>query len=182
MRNVNIIEYLPNVIKDVKEFNEIAKTENPEITLLWENIQNVFDDQFVKYATENGVKRWEKILEIIPKANHTLEDRKFVILAKLNEKLPYTIRVLHQMLAQLCGKDGYELTLNHNIYELNILVELKSKNMVEAVEDLFRRILPANLGFTVKIRYNQHMTLKLYRHIDLRPFTHFNIRNEVIEL
>lgn len=181
MREVNIAGYLPNIIREVKEFKEIINTENPEINLLWKNVQKVFDDQFVETATENGVKRWEKILKITPKASHTLADRKFVILTRLNEQLPYTTRILQQLLEQLCGQDGYVLSINHDLYELKILVELKSKNMVEAIGDLTKKVVPANMDISIKIRYNQYYKLKNVRHIDLQTFSHDSIRNEVIE-
>lgn len=180
MRTINLGAYLPNVVKDVKEFKEISNTESQEINSLWENIQNVFDDQFISTATLNGVKRWEKLLNITAKANYTLEDRRFAILARLNEQLPYTIRVFRQMLAQLCGDDGYVLTVNHGDYKIDILVELKSKNMITEVENLAKKVIPANMDISVRIRYNQHSTLRQLTHQQLSSYAHNVIRNEVI--
>lgn len=180
MRKIDIANYLPNIVKEIAEFQHISNTENSEINLMWDSIQNVFDDQFVNTATVNGIKRWEKILKIVPKANHTLEDRAFTILTRLNEQLPYTYRVLKQLLSQLCGSDGYVLNINHDQYEVSILVELKSKNMVDAVSDLTKKIVPANMNISIKIRYNQYSYLSNLRHMELQPFTNDQLRNEVL--
>ncbi len=181
MREVDIKEYWPVVVRDIREFDKLSQAENPEITTLWSEAGNVFDDQFITTATLNGVMRWEKILGITPKANYTLEDRRFAILVRLGEQLPYTTPVFKQLLSQLCGKDGYVLTIDHNLYSVDILVELKSKNMVSEVQGLSEKMLPANLTIAIRIRYNQHETLKRFTHQDLRALTHDGVRNEVID-
>ncbi len=180
VKEVNIIDYWPEVISEVKEFQEIAKAENPELISMWDSTNDVLADQFILTATENGIKRWEKLLGITPKASYTLEDRRFAVLARLNEQLPYTVRVFIQLLTQLCGEDGYVLTINHAYYKVDILVELKSKNMVTEVEALARKIIPANMDISIRIRYNQHYVLTQLTHQALSAFTHNTIRNEVI--
>lgn len=176
MREVNLVEYLPNIIREVKEFKEISNTESPEINLLWKNFQNVFDDQFIETATENGVKRWEKILQIIPKASYTLEDRKFVILTRLNKQLPYTTRMLQQILRQLCGQDGYSMDLNENKYKLEIRIELSRKRVLEEVTSFVKRIVPANLILTLDLNYNKHRTFSGRTYEFLERYTHEQLK------
>jgi len=176
----NLIDYLPPVIKNAAEFEAIMEAIQPEFVDVETAIINAFNDTFVNDATEVGVKRWESMLKIVPKSVDTLEDRKFRILARLNEQLPYTFRSLDARLITLCGQNGFTMELFNDIYTLKVRIELVVKGQYEAVEQLLKRIVPANLVIDLDLRYNQHEKLKNYTHGQLSPFTHSHIRNEVL--
>jgi hypothetical protein len=178
MRQVQ--EYWPEIIKEYREFEKIAIAENPELESVWQEIGNVLDDQFIRTATENGIARREKLLRITPFADDTLESRRFRVQALWNEKLPYTYRVLVNKLDNLCGEDGYVISLNAGDYELDIKIELTMKRMFDEVAKITRQMVPANLVVTVELRYNQHNKLAQYTHGQLSAFTHDQLRNEVM--
>ena len=173
-------EYYPNVLHDIEEYMEIAKTENPELEIAWQSVIDLADDQFIETATERGVARREKILKITPFADDDLESRRFRVLARENDKLPYTYRVLVNRLDQLCGKDGYVMTRNLGNYTLNIKIELTKKRMFDEVDKLVKKMAPSNLIITVELRYNQHLTLAKFTHAQLSQYTHKELREEVI--
>lgn len=175
-----IQEYWPSVLQEIEEFKELANTENIEINGLKESITNLIDDQFIETATERGIARREKIFKITPYADDSLETRRFRVLARENDKLPYTYRVLENKLNQLCGENGYVMTLNAGEYTLNIKIELVVKRMFDEVDKLVRRMAPANLVITVELRYNQHITLSKFTHAQLNRYTHKQLREEVI--
>ena len=87
-----LIHYLPPFVQEYVEIQEIMKTEQHETDLLWIATEGVFADQFIQDATINGVSRWESMLGISPKGTDTLDERKFRVLSKLNQELPYTLR------------------------------------------------------------------------------------------
>lgn len=175
-----LIDYLPPVIKNAAEFEAIMEAIQPEFVDVETAIINAFKDTFVNDATEVGVKRWESMLKIVPKSVDTLEDRKFRILARLNEQLPYTFRSLDDRLITLCGQNGFTMELFNDIYTLKVRIELVVKGQYEAVEQLLKRIVPANLVIDLDLRYNQHEKLGNYTHGQLSAFTHSHIRNEVL--
>mgnify|MGYP001207960016 FL=1 len=175
-----IQEYWPSILQEIEEFKELANTENIEINGLKESITNLIDDQFIQTATERGIARREKIYKITPFADDDLESRRFRVLARENDKLPYTYRVLENKLNQLCGENGYVMTLNAGEYTLNIKIELVVKRMFDEVDKLVRRMAPANLVITVELRYNQHLTLAKFTHAQLSQYTHKELREEVI--
>ena len=140
--------YLPNAILDVRDFQLILDTEQPEVFKLFEAIQLVLDNQFVMSSTEYGVKRWENMLGLRPVPAMTLDERKFTILAMLMNRLPYTVRMLERLLIDLCGEDGFEIQLDHKNYSLKVKLELFSNFNAEAIAVMLRRICPANLMFT----------------------------------
>ena len=67
------------------------------------------------------------------------------VLAKMLERLPYTIRRLREMLAVLCGDNGYEIELNHNKYEIVIRLIEQPASVAESVREMLIRVIPANL-------------------------------------
>ena len=79
LKNVDVSIYQPDVVKDYREFKEITEIENTILTDCWSSSNNVFLDQFIETLTDNGCKRWEKILNIQPKGTDTLEVRRFRI-------------------------------------------------------------------------------------------------------
>lgn len=179
-REIDILNYLPNVIKEFREFKALAIAENPELIALWEVLENVMNDQFVNDSTENGVKRWESILKIVPRGTDSLDIRKFRILTRLNEQLPYTMTTLENQLLTLCGADGYSVELENENYTLIVKVNLIAKGKFNEVDALLNRTVPANIVIDLRLLYNQHSTLKQFTHGQLKAFTHKQLRNEVL--
>ena len=180
LKNVDISIYQPSVIKNYREFKELAKIENDELTDCWTASNGVFLDQFIETLTTNGCNRWENILNIHPKATDSLEVRRFRIKSRINEDLPYTWKVLENVLNSLCGNGQYVMTLYNNEYRLKILLELKVKKMFDEVENTVKRMIPANLILEVELRYNQYIHLTPCTHQQLQAFSHSQIREEVL--
>ena len=181
MYDRNLIEYLPEFLRDVREYKAILNlAEQPEIVSLWEAAENTLNDQFVVDATENGVLRWEKILGIVPKPTDTLEIRKFSILARINEQLPFTLATLNEQLKSLCGEDGYEVILDAANYTLSVRVALTARNNFNDVNLFLKRVVPANMVIDLSLKYNQHDAVSSHTHEDLKNFTHEGLRNGVM--
>lgn len=175
-----IADLWPPIMQELKEFQKIAEIEDVFIEKLWQEIENIVDDQFIQTATEKGIARREKMLNVSPFADDTLETRRFRVQGVWNDKLPYTYRVLLERLDSLCGPDGYVIELNAGEYSLNIKIELTKKRMFDEVVKISRQMVPANIVITVELRYNQHLTLANFTHEQLSQYTHYQIRNEVV--
>lgn len=175
-----LIDYLPLFVQNYNEIKRIMGAEQVDIENAWISAENVRKDQFVSTATENGVKRWEAILNLTPKATYTLAERKFNILTRLNEQLPYTIDTLNSSLSLLCGVDGYVLNLDSDNYELLVKLALTNKNNFENVTYLLNRVIPANMVTKVELMYNTHELLSRFIHSQLAARTHGEIRSEVM--
>ncbi len=158
----------------------MADAENPEVSQLWACLANALNDQFVRSATENGVERWESILSIVPKGTESPEERKFRILTRINEQLPYTWRMLCQQLETLCGEEGYSVELDKGTCTLTVEIALTAKSNFWDVDAMLRRVVPANLVIDLSLKYNQHATLAAFTHEQLSRYTHLDLREEVI--
>lgn len=178
----NLIEYLPEHLREVKEYKAILTlAEQPETVSLWNALDNALNDQFITDATENGVSRWEKILKITPKATDNLDSRKFAILTRINVQLPFTLATLNEQLKSLCGEGNYEVRLDNEKYKLYVHVAIAVANALDAVEDLLIRTVPANMVIELGIKYNRHEKYTAYTHEALKGFTHDQLRSEVDE-
>lgn len=175
-----LIDYLPPVLRDVREYSHVTAAEQPEVDALWSEAAKALDNATVLTADEYGVARWERMLGITPPATRTLEDRRFLVLARLNAKLPITEAVLRQQLAALCGPAGYTLQVMGSSFVVDVKVELTAKHNFEDVGSMLRRSLPANMSIALSLLYNQHLTLAQRTHAQLSAFTHNQLRNEVV--
>lgn len=177
-----LIEYLPEFLRDIREYKAILTDGvQPEVIKLFQAVEDAMNDQFVTDATENGVSRWEKMLKIIPKATHSLDDRKFAILTKMNEQLPYTMTSLKQSLSTLCGEDGYSVEVDDVNYVLIVRVALTAENNYDEVSKLLERVVPANMIIDLSLMYNQHKFFNSYSHDQLSGYTHEQLKREEID-
>lgn len=95
-------------------------------------------------ATENGIKRWEKILKIIPGASDTLDMRRFEILNRLNIKIPYTITMLRNKIQALYGSNC-DIKYINDTYTLKIFVPAIVDKELLNLQKMLDVIIPANL-------------------------------------
>lgn len=163
IREVKIEEYWPLIVKNTVEFGQIAAAENPEFNRLAKCIYQVLQESFVHDATEYGVKRWESILGINPASGATLDDRKATILTYLSVKVPYTWRVLKQMLVPILGgEDKFVMEYLNDEAKLVLHTDRLNDAMLATVSDLLERVLPQNVEV---MRYNHHIEVS-WRNID----------------
>lgn len=148
-RDVTVQRYYPNVLASAKEFKALAAAENPEYKLLWDDAYQWFLNTFVNYIDEEGAKRWEDMLGIIVQPGETLEERKAVILARMNTMLPYTIRRFKQILDALYGEDMVIPSTNTD-YELWLDIDNTVILKSNALRIFARSIIPANLTIMIK--------------------------------
>ena len=142
-REIDISRYFPILMKQIKQFQGIRDGENPEFCTLFQSMEQVLNRAFIEESDEVGIRRWERILHLV--SNGDLDVRKFRILARMNEKLPYTMPILKQQLELLCGSDGYTIALNQEQYTLQVRLAFLVSEKLAAVREYLQRIKPANI-------------------------------------
>lgn len=180
-REIELCNYLPEVIKNVKEYQVLCNVQSPQVNAMWKALEVVFDNGFLESLTEYGCKRWENILQLTVDKNDSLETRRKNIWIRLNENLPYTWKRLVMLMDNICGKDGYTMTLEHNRYFLDVSIKLTEENLeshiVKQVMEMFERVLPANIEYIKKFRYDAEDTsvkvggtTVIAQYVDVLPF------------
>lgn len=175
-----LIDYLPTVVRDVRDYEVLMDSEQESVEEAWDNISNLLNDIFTESASENGIERREQIFSIKPKATDTLGERRFRIQVKENEQLPYSYRVLEKQLSSLCGDDGFSLNVSDSDYLVKIKLELKAKKNIDEVRIYARKIAPANIAIDISIMYNQYSKVGKLTYKQLSSRSYRDIRNEVL--
>ena len=175
-----LIDYLPPVLQQTREMQAVMEGEQPAVAGLWDAWKTVLDARFVRYANEQGLARWERMLGIRPRGTDSMEVRRVAVLARLNEQLPFTERTLRLMLDGVCGPGGYTLEIIYREYRVFVRVHLWEKRAMDEAAALLGRVVPANMVIDLGLRYNTHRMLRPRLHRMLRGTTHRALREEVL--
>lgn len=172
--------HVPSFVKESRIMMAIYSTENKVLAQALWDINQLYDQAFMDTITDPMLELLEQWWSIAIPQNATLEDRILAVRAKMASRCLYTKRSLHQMLASLCGPDGFVLTINHSGFIVKVLVELKNKNQVDTIKHTLHTVLPANMIYEVTIRYNQWYMLKPFRYEEIKDLTYKEVKEDEI--
>lgn len=145
IREVDLVSYLPQFMKEYKEPVAALEAENPEFELVWIAANQVLKNRFIETADEYGISRYEQMLGIYPSVEDTLESRRSRVRSRWFNKIPYTLKVLLQKLEVLCDTD-FTLTDNFSEgYTLTLLTDLELYGQVEELERIISTMTPCNI-------------------------------------
>lgn len=178
---INLNEYLPKYLREVKELKQITDIENKEFELLKNELNMFVQENFLDLMELEGLKRWEQILKIKPFASDTIEDRRFRIKSRLLDRLPYSLPSLRFRLDAMLGEGKYKLSIDYDKYILTLKLELTVKSQFNEVVGMLYNMLPANMLQHIELAYNTHEMLSKYTHEELSKFTHYQLREEVMK-
>ena len=160
IREVDLISYLPPFMKNYKEIIAALEAERPEFNLIWSQIDRCLRNRFISTADEYGISRFEKMLNIYPNSEDTLEIRRKKVQVRWLNTVPYTMRSLKDSLSKLYGKnfsvsdnfdEGYTLTIT--------LYFLPDHENIE-IKDILERMIPQNIIW--KIIYENPLEGKIF--------------------
>lgn len=175
-RTISPIKYLPELLQPIQDFQGLNDAYKAELKDLYEACAALFDDQFISTASETILTKWENHLGILPNATDTLDERRFRILAKLNDTPPYTERYLKNKLVELCSDGEFELEIDIPNYTVRVGVTVNSPANTETINAWLSELLPANLLLIVYQILTRHYELYEYTHDNLAKYTHNQIK------
>ena len=159
-----VLRLAPDLYIDNKDMLAVYNAQLDEITLLGEKSQRAFLNNFVKRCDETGIKRWEKIFNILAdEINDSLEYRQARVMNKLVQQPPFTKIFLEQMLENLFGADKYVLQILNNEYIIKIDIETNIDGLFENTIKDIRNLIPANMVLQV-IQLEEYIHLYLNRY------------------
>lgn len=155
-----ILNHHPPVIKQIKDMQQIAKAEDIEFSKLNVSINEVIRNMFVFTADESGVRRFEKLLGITPKAAQSLDDRKIYIISMMNRR-KMSLSELTAMLSNY--SEGIKLI--NDMSNMEMIVEINTDaGSLETINNIIDEIIPLNIYFMFALQ--RETTIK-YRLEDL---------------
>lgn len=157
---IQLLDYFPNVIRNIREFKVLAQTESVQLYHIHSEIIDILANAYVSTADIERITEWENWLEITPleqgedSLETWLQDRRETILARLyqpqklnSETISNLVKIFTGGVAMSYFKDGIvyvfiELPADYKGYKL------------ENVEQELRNKIPAHLGLQVKRSYH----------------------------
>lgn len=145
-KEVHLLNYWMPLLRKIKEFKEIANTEEPELRYLLEAIERTLKNMFIETADEYGIERFESMMKIIPDETDTLDMRRAKVLIEWNNYVPYTETELYRRLVSICGSaDAFDLEEHYTEYWLKITTHLGVVGAFDMVAKMLDYMLPCNL-------------------------------------
>lgn len=145
-KEVHLLNYWMPLLRKLKEFKEIAKTEEPELRYILAAIDRTLANFFIESADEYGIKRYEDMMGIVPEETDTLDTRRFRVLTKWNNYVPYTEPELYRRLVSICGsEDAFDLEEHYKEYWLRVTIHLGVAGAFDMVANTLDDMLPCNL-------------------------------------
>lgn len=153
MREVNILNYLPEFMQEYKEIKCILELENKELQKEYEEIERAFNNSFIFNTDKQGIAIFEKMMKIYPKSTDTLQERQNRVYAKWNAVLPYTWKWLGEYLTAYFNDTNTVATpvLFNQDYRLDIRLK-KEEQFNEHDYNVFKELrvlIPANLTLNI---------------------------------
>ena len=164
IREVDLVSYLPPFIAEYKETNITLTAEEPEFVLVWEAADRTLKNAFIATADEYGISKFEKMLNILPSCDDTLESRRARVQSRWFTALPYTWRMLIQKLIALCGENNFTITKQFDFYRINLDVQLELFGQLEELERIIETMLPCNVVVCITNNIVNQACGKLYAH------------------
>lgn len=171
-----MLSYFPPILRRVREYRAVADAQQPEMERLWDAFSRLYIESFVLKATAHGIGKWEAILGLHPRETQSLEERRFAVLSRLTETLPYTLPWLRRVLDTLCGAGSYQLSMDG--FVMNLKLALYLKNNLDAIKEMLERILPAHIKFSIGLLYNRHEMLGRFRYGELSGMSCCGLREK----
>ena len=141
---VDLINRLPSFMQQYDELVKLTDSQNPEFDKSWNAEALVRKNLFIYTAENEGLKRFECMMGIIPKPGESIESRRNQVLMRWNNNQPFTFRFLVSLLeAMTDGK--FEIYTNFDKYEMEIIVHGMGHEFFAELEFIRQTIIPANI-------------------------------------
>lgn len=144
-RKADLLSYLPSFMQEYREIAAALNAENPEFDLMLRRAENALDNEYITTADEKGIKRFEKLLGILPEEDDTLESRREKVLALWFVSLPYTMRMLIKRLTLMCGADGFTVETDFEGYGISVITHFRVYSQLLQLRKLLGEMIPANM-------------------------------------
>lgn len=145
-----LIEYLPEFLREIKEFKELFEAEDYEVDILYPSIESIFAEALIMYCSEERLSQWERALGVVPQG--TVDERRYYIKALLRGNGKLNEQKIKSIVDAFTGGEAI-VSFNNSV----IVVKILPPNNGEVyrfpdVERALKPLVPAHLGLSV-LRY-----------------------------
>ena len=163
-------QYLPETVKELKEFQKLAEIEGiilEEAAAAREKTEN---NQWILTAEKSGLLRLAKMMGFLGAEALETEALRKEILYRWNSQSPYTRFHLLDWLDGCLGKENYCVSLEQESYFLHLLLELRVKEKQDFLQRHLRKMIPANLKLEVDLHVNTYEKVSILTHGQMKEW------------
>ena len=170
----------PEVILKVPEISTIYKRNDKQGEELDKALSEFDDNVSFDRMRESGVKRWEKIFNIVPLDDDTLDERRLRVHAKSLEKAPYSRIIVARRIKNLC-EEGCIVSFSEDRQSVSVKIGLKSRRMQKTVESFLEDALPLNMTYVISVLFNQYFKFNPLTYKDVKRYKFSELRERIFE-
>jgi hypothetical protein len=148
-----MLEYYPEVIRNILEFKAIIDSEHPEIEDINKAKDSALDDAYLLTMGEDRIKQWEKMLSITPLKDSTLQDRRDTILARIRGQGKLNSNLINTIVNTFTGGTAKSYVKDSILYVVVTPPPDNKQYRFENLEHELEMKVPAHLGFVVNRNY-----------------------------
>lgn len=168
---IDLAKYAPPFLAEIREMAEIYRTEGYEIGLLQHEIKELTDQFYIPTATW-GLDRWETVFGVTTNLTLSYEQRREILMAKLQGRGTTTKRMIEETATAFSGGEVkvIEDNLNHLFIVQFIGIKGIPRNMQSFIA-MLEDIKPAHLAYRFEYRYTIWNEIRQYQWGELRAKT-----------
>ena len=157
--NEQMLNYYPEVIKSIREFQRLIETQSMEVEEMHEALTKILENAYVGSADESTIEKWEQTLAITPlpqgedSMETWLEDRRETILARLYSTPKLNTESIAEIVKIFTGGSAVSHFKDGTIYVLISPPKDNKQYKFSNVEQELRTKIPAHLMFQVDRHY-----------------------------
>ena len=145
--------YYPEVVRTIYEFQAIIDGDYPEFEKLAEATERITQDAYLLTMSEERTQQWEKVFQIKPLPQSTLQDRREVIMARIKGQGKLNTALINAIVKTFTGGTAVSWVADSTLYVEITPPKDNKQYLFPNVEQELSRKVPAHLNFKVSRNY-----------------------------
>lgn len=148
---------MPDYYVRVLEMNKLLETEMTLYKDLVVNTQRVQDSAFVQICDEQSLRMYEDWYRVLPEPGMTLDERRQIVLNRIQTKLPFSLDFLYNQMKAIYGEGNFGVSVDYNNYTLYLDVKPGDYRWYRETQRIIKSIKPANLDFYTRVLVGEYI-------------------------
>jgi len=158
-----LLEYLPPFLAEYREYRRLFGALQYEISekdkSILERIDDALKNTFIEEANEEGIKHWEKILDIVPPVGATLEERRRIVAATWIGIMPINRDGVIEIAETYSGHDADAFWVDTAVLRIELDNTNANPISLGPMTRILRQRLPANIAFNLQVSSEVHINV-----------------------
>lgn len=153
MYKERMLDYYPQVIREIFEFKAIIEAESEQMQAQSDGREAVMNQSYLPTMGEARIKQWEKALGITPIQDSSLDDRRDTVIARIRGQGKLNEALISSIVNAFTGGKAKSWVENSTLYvEITPPPDNKQYQFANVEQELNKK-LPAHLGLSVNRSY-----------------------------